>query len=199
MRKIFDMFFYAFIWVTTYALSFFFFRMKTYGRNNIPRRGTFILASNHTSYLDPMVIPWVTPRRLSFISRDSLFKIPVVGFVLTHLGSFPIKRESSDVRAIRAILERLERRPVLFFPQGTRHKDRQDIKAGVGFLAVKSGKPVIPVFIKGADHVLAPGARWPRYGLIEARFGKPMVFPADADIREVSEKIMADIEALGRS
>lgn len=172
-------------------------RLKRYGIENIPKDGAFIMASNHTSYLDPMAIPMVCPRQMSFMVRDTLLHKPVLGPFLKGLSCFPVKRGSSDVRAIRTILEKLESgRPVLLFPQGSRHKEKQSLKAGVGLVAVKSGCPVVPIYVKGADKVLPPGGRWPKPGIIEVYFGHPVMPEENEDIHQFSQRVMVEVEAL---
>ena len=166
-------------------------RLKSYGLENIPKEGSFILASNHTSYLDAMAIPMVCPRRLCFLSRENLFERPILGPFLKGLGCLPIKRDGFDIRAIRVILEKLAQgTPILLYPEGTRHKEKQTIKAGIGLLAAKSGKPVIPIFVKGADDVLPPGAKWLKYGTIEVHFGPALTIQSGEDIQVFTQKVM---------
>ena len=171
--------------------------MKAHGIDNLPKEGSFILASNHISYLDPMALPMVCPRKLSFMVRDSLLEKPLLGWFLKSLGCFSVKRGSADVRAIRTVLDKLESgMPVLLFPQGSRHKDQQSVKAGVGFLAVKSAKPVVPVFVKGTDRILPTKAKWPRHGVIDVYFGLPIMPQVDEDIQEFSDRVLQNIFAL---
>jgi|CXWL01.1.fsa_nt_gi 1-acyl-sn-glycerol-3-phosphate acyltransferase len=190
---------YWIIYFGTKVLSFLFFPVRVQGRENIPPKGAFLLACNHVSYLDPMVMGIVTGRRLSYMAKDDLFKRPVLGYILKSLGTFPVKRNSADKRAIRESLDRLKRGlPLLLFPEGTRHgsQGERKIEAGVGFLALKANVPVVPVFIQGSDQVLPPGAKFFRRNKVFVRYGKPIIFSQNADYEDVARQVMNSILAL---
>ena len=190
---------YWIIYFGTKFLSFLFFPVRVQGRENIPQKGAFLLACNHVSYLDPMVMGIVTGRRLSYMAKDDLFKRPVLGYILKSLGTFPVKRNTADKRAIRESLDRLKKGlPLLLFPEGTRHgaQGEKKIEAGVGFLALKANVPVVPVFIQGSDKVLPPGAKCFRRNRVFVRYGKPISFSLNADYEDVARQVMASILAL---
>src|SRR3989338_365801 len=97
------------------------FPIKVKGREYIPAQNSFILASNHLSNLDPMILGLASRRRLSYIAKESLFKNKIFGVILHQVGAFPIKREAADFRAIRETLRRLKKgSPIVIFPEGTR-------------------------------------------------------------------------------
>src|SRR5437762_2318878 len=113
---------YWIVYFFTKLLSFFFFPVEIHDRKNVPQRGAFLLASNHVSYLDPMILGITTGRRLNYMAKDSLFKNKVFGFVLPRLGAFPIKRKTADTGALKECFRRIrEGGPLLLFPEGTRH------------------------------------------------------------------------------
>src|SRR5271156_1010312 len=123
----------------TKILSLVYFPYKTQDAKNIPRQAGFILASNHISNLDPGVLGICSVRRLNFMAKIELFK-GLLGFFLTHLGSFPVKRGESDFGAMREAIRRLKNgRVILIFVEGTRRIGNEPSKAqaGVGFLAMK--------------------------------------------------------------
>ena len=93
----------------TKALSFIFFPRKAWGTENIPRTGPFILASNHVSNLDPVVLGISSVRRLNFMAKWELFQKQPLGFFLTELSAFPIKRNEADFGALKEALKRLQR------------------------------------------------------------------------------------------
>ncbi|MCD4781471.1 MAG: 1-acyl-sn-glycerol-3-phosphate acyltransferase [Candidatus Omnitrophica bacterium] len=191
--------FYWFAWSLVRFLHVIFFPLKIVGKENIPKKGAFILASNHQSYLDPMVIPISTSRRLNFIARDTLFKSRVMSWILRHLDVFPIKRNSSDVKAIRMSLNILKQdKPLLMFPEGTRkgHKEEKTVQPGIGLLATLSGVPVIPVYVSGSEKVLPPGSKSLRRHLIKVSYGKPIFFAKGKDYQHKAERIMQNIYAL---
>src|SRR5579863_3703731 len=141
---------YYFTYFGTKVLSWAYFPYKAYQTGNIPRHGAFILASNHISNLDPVVLGICSVRRLNFMAKVELFK-GLLGFVLTRLGAFPVKRGESDFGAMREALKRLKiGRVILIFVEGTRRIGNEPSKAqaGVGFLAMKSGVPIVPVFLQ---------------------------------------------------
>src|SRR5476649_340272 len=123
----------------TKILSWLYFPYKAFNTRNIPRQGAFILASNHISNLDPVLLGICSVRRINFMAKIELFK-GLLGFFLTHLGAFPVKRGESDFGAMREALKRLKNgRVILIFVEGTRRIRNEPSKAqaGVGFLAMK--------------------------------------------------------------
>ncbi len=172
-----------------------FFPIKVRGLKNIPSRGGFILASNHLSNLDPMILGLASGRRLNYMAKESLFRNKTSKFILKQVGAYPVKRDASDVWAIKETLKRLEKGGVVIFPEGTR-KSREGIKrihGGIGLLAVKSGVLVIPTFIRGSDKVMPPGSKFIKYAKVIVRFGKPVRFTARGSYHDIASKIMNDV------
>lgn len=152
-----------------------FFRLKVEGEENVPRKGAFIAASNHVSYMDPPIVGSAFRRRVYFITSDHLFKSRSVGWWYNIVGCIRIKRGEADHRAIRKILDYLkDGKPVALFPEGTRSEDGElkDPFLGIGFLALKSQVPVVPCFIKGSEVALPRGARSFRKARIRLYMGK---------------------------
>ena len=190
---------YWIVYFSTKLLSFLFFPVQVQGRENVPPKGAFLLACNHVSYLDPMVMGIVTGRRLNYMAKEELLQKPVLGFILKALWTFPVKRNKADKRALRESLDRLKKGlPLLLFPEGTRHgtPGEKKIEAGVGFLAIKANVPVVPVFIDGSQKVLPPGAKFFRRNKVFVRYGKPIIFSSNADYELVARQVMNSILAL---
>ena len=189
---------FVYYWLTTAlaaVVSQCFYPCVVSGKENIPARGGFIFASNHESNIDPVVIPVVSPRRIRFLAKDSLFKNPVFGSLIRFGGGIPLKRGTADRGALTEVLEQLESGwPVLIFPQGTRGGLKP--QPGVGFLAVKSGVPVVPVYIEGSDKVLPKGSIFPRRTPIKVTFGKSLHFLPDVPSVQAAEKIMQAVNRL---
>jgi 1-acyl-sn-glycerol-3-phosphate acyltransferase len=179
-------------------------RLEVKGRSNIPRVGGFILASNHASFLDPIVLGVACPRRLNFMARHDLFSIPVLGAFIRRVGAFPLKRDYADIGSIKEALRRLGQAVgLVLFPEGTRASGglAERAEPGVGFIAAKSGVPVVPAFINGTKRALAPGARFIRPTKVRVYFGKP-VYVNNSGLKdnyaEFAMKIIQEIKRLNQ-
>ncbi len=169
------------------------------GKENIPEKGGFILASNHLSFLDPVVLACVCPRKLNFMAKEELFKIPVVSQFIRSVGAFPVKRNSADLSAIKEALKRVKSgEGLLLFPEGRRGQESEVIEAqaGVGFLAAKSNVPVIPVYVSGTEKALPKGAKFLKRSKISVRFGKQISLERRMPYQELAEVIMESIRHL---
>jgi 1-acyl-sn-glycerol-3-phosphate acyltransferase len=155
------------------------FRLSRIGREHIPATGPAILASNHRSFLDPFVIAVMARRPIYFVAKKELFLVhPVVSWLLSALGAFPIDRGASDQESMataRAILERGD--IVLMFPEGTRIRPGAlgRPKRGVGRLALETGAPVVPVTVIGTEAVRRGWRIRPHK--VRIRAGRPLTFP----------------------
>ncbi|NTV29739.1 MAG: 1-acyl-sn-glycerol-3-phosphate acyltransferase, partial [Candidatus Omnitrophica bacterium] len=146
---------------------------------------------------DPMLLPVVSPRQMRFMAKDSLFTNPVLGALIRCGGGFPVKRLSADRGALNEFLRQIKLGyPVLIFPQGTRGGAK--VQAGVGFLAVNSGAPVVPIYISGTDKVLPKGEKLPRRTPVTVTFGEPFTLPQDTPYAEAAQKVMERVNALAQ-
>jgi 1-acyl-sn-glycerol-3-phosphate acyltransferase len=180
-----------------------FFPPRCHGLKHIPRQGGFIVASNHLSNIDPLLLGIIMKPQLHFLGKDSLFQNKFFGAFLRIVHVIPIKRESADVGALRESLKRLRRGcPLLIFPEGVRAGSKTVIRragaaySGIGFLAIKSGVPVIPVKIIGTDEVLPPGGRKLKRHRVTVIVGPALSFSQQASYPEVAQKIISEIAAL---
>ena len=158
-------------------LSKLLFRLQAFGQNNIPLKGGFILASNHTSYLDPPILAAACPRMLSFIAKEELFKNAIFGRFITALNAFPLKTETADLRALRWAIGVLKAEgAVAIFPEGGRTTDGEldEPLKGVGFIAAKANVPIIPVFIEGSNKAFPVNSKFIRPKKIKVYFGQPI-------------------------
>ncbi|MFH2138805.1 MAG: lysophospholipid acyltransferase family protein [Candidatus Omnitrophota bacterium] len=159
-----------------YKICFFF---KATGRKFVPKSGGCIIASNHLSYLDPMVLSIASPRILNFLAKRDLFK-GFFGVMISALNAFPVERGKGDLKAIRTSLGKLkDGKALIVFPEGTRSTNGQikDAESGVGMLAAKSGVAVVPTYIIGTD--LALPAKEKKFSLfipISVHFAAPLSF-----------------------
>lgn len=171
------------------------------GQNHIPRKGGFILAGNHVSYLDPVAFGVACPRFLNYMARDTLFLNPFFGWLLRHVGAFSLKRNFADISAIKEALKRLgQGKGLLLFPEGTRSATGEIAGGleGVGFLARKGNVPVIPAYVMGTDKALPKGAKFIKPTRLKMVFGEALVFPQETAFsdKEMTLQIMRRIAAL---
>ncbi len=177
----------------------FFFPLTLKGRENVPARGAFIAACNHISNFDPPLVSYAVGRPIYHIAKKSLFANKVFGLLLYGLGSFPIKREGSDLGAMRECLRKLKAgQPLALFPTGTRVVGEMQVtpKAGVGFLAVKGQVPVIPIKIAGTDMVLPKGSKMFHKHPVKITIGSPIYFSSHKDYDQIAAEILQKINAL---
>jgi len=174
-----------------------YFRLEVSGTRNIPKTGPFILAANHTSFLDPPLIGYICPRALHYFARATLFRNKFFGGLIRLLGAFPAEKQLG-VSAVRQGLKILSLgQGLLIFPEGTRSRDGKlsSPLPGVGFLALKSGASVVPIYIKGAYQAYPPGARFIKPAKIKVIVGSPVKFTC-GDYRTIGKKIMGLIAGL---
>ncbi len=153
------------------------YRLEVRGLENV-EGAPLIFAANHKSYLDPIAvgIP-LYPRRLNFMAKSELWKIPVLARLITALGAYPVTRGKFDRRAIAKTIDILKSGGnVLMFPEGTRIR-RAELGAaykGVASISMRSGAPVVPVGIAGAERIMPEGGVLPRFPKIAVAFGRPI-------------------------
>ncbi|WP_202080030.1 lysophospholipid acyltransferase family protein [Caldalkalibacillus salinus] len=129
-----------------------FYRYEVVGNEHIPSTGPVMLCCNHISNLDPPILGCGTDRKVSFMAKQELFKIPVVSFLIRSFGAFPVKRGVTDKQALKKSLSILKEGGTLgIFPEGTRSKTGRLGKAfsGVGLFALKENADVIPTAVIG--------------------------------------------------
>ncbi|MFH1478985.1 MAG: lysophospholipid acyltransferase family protein [Candidatus Omnitrophota bacterium] len=183
--------FYSFAVALLYFLFKAFFRLKISGQENIPREGALIIASNHVSFFDPVVVGISSPRKLNFMARESLFENKLFAKIITALNTFPVNRDGSDPSAFKTALDKLiNQNALLLFPEGTRSPDGslQAPKKGIGFLVSKSKAKVLPCFIKGTDEAWPKDLSFPRPKPITIHFGKVIDFNGSQLEEELDKK-----------
>jgi 1-acyl-sn-glycerol-3-phosphate acyltransferase len=189
------------------------FRPKVTGLEHIPADGGAIIAANHVSYLDPLLLSLVVPRRrVLFLTKVKYIDNPMLHWLLLGAGVIPVA--SDDPRAIvgavaAGIAAAREGRLVGIFPEGTRSPDGllHRGKIGIARIAIAAGVPVIPAGITGTGLALPRGARLPRPRAVRITFGPPIMLSAAAGEpggmqaratthRAATDQVMAAIAAL---
>ena len=123
---------------------------KIEGWENVPEKEGFIIACNHRSYADPVLITMPVRRPVTYMAKEELFKNKLFAAFIKGLGAFPVRRGAGDMQVIEDCVTRLnEGKNVLIFPEGTRQKENKvaRIKTGVALIAAKSGAAVLPMGI----------------------------------------------------
>lgn len=184
--------------IATFFLKVFF-RLQVFGRENIPCQGGFILASNHSSYLDPVAVGVASSRKLNFLAKQELFSRPLFSWVLRHVGAFPIKRDSADLSALKEALRRIKSgQGLLVFPEASRSVNgiSYEPQPGVGFLASKLSAPVVPAFVQGTEKVLPKYAKMLRFHKIRVYFGRQILLERRLPYADIAFRIMQEIRQL---
>lgn len=147
------------------------YKIEVVDANNCPRNRGFILASNHRSNLDPIFIGIGTKRQVRFMAKEELFKNKLLGFLIKHLGAFPVTRGTGDHGALSKADEIVMNGGVLgIFPEGTRSKDGnlKRAKSGAVVVAAETKGDIVPVGIKYCGKI---GLR----KRIVVKYGKPIL------------------------
>ncbi|HEV2283708.1 MAG TPA: lysophospholipid acyltransferase family protein [bacterium] len=177
------------------------FGLEVTGVEHIPADGPAILAVNHRSQIDPVVLAAAVPRRCTFLAAAEVLTMPILGALVRPFRVVPVRRGQFDRGAIEECLARLERGEVLvIFPEGKISTDgrAQPPRDGLAFLAGRAGVPIIPLGIAGTYEVWPLGTRMPRLGRITVRVGEAIV-PAEAPARREQSALTARVmEAIGR-
>ena len=176
------------------ALTLFDLRIRH--QNRVPLTGPAILAANHQSVLDPWLVGSSLDRRAAYLARETLFRVPILGWLIRKYDTMPVPRDSTVPRAALEIcLKVLEKgRALILFPEGTRSYDGrlQPLKRGIVLLARRTGAPVVPIIVHGSFRCWPRSRKLPRPGQIDIVFGEPIQFEKD----ESSDSF---VERLGRA
>lgn len=171
-------------------------RVEIQGLENIPKDEPVIFISNHQSMMDIKLSLAYIPTNFSFISKDTVFHIPVLGAYMTVSGHIPIQR-SDDRKAYTTLLAAVKKlttkKSLVIFPEGTRSEDGQlgAFKRGISLIILKSGKRVVPMAIHGSNQFM------PKRGLlsnpekryVRISFGKPISFESSRGDREYTIQV----------
>ena len=158
-------------------LSTVLFDLKVDGLEHIPTRNGALIASNHQSYLDPILMNVRLRRPLSYIAKAELFEHPFMNWLLRSVGAFPVHQGAGDVGAVRQSIRRLREGCLLnIYPEGSRTPDGQigRIERGIALIDRRAQVPVIPAVIVGTF------CAWP----IDRRISPPLsradsIWPGD--------------------
>ena len=149
-------------------------RYRVSGRQRIPRTGPVLVVANHLIWYDTILIGLAFPRRLWYMAKIEIFRLPIVGLFCRLTGQIPVHRGESDRAALEKALQYLrEGRAVIIFPDGkvARHERLQAAHTGADMQALRSGVPILPVAHTGTRRIFFGRRAWlPR---VEIRIGEP--------------------------
>ncbi len=166
---------YTFVKVLTRII----YRHRVYGIEYFPPNGA-IIASNHASYLDPMLVGVSCPRKIHFLARDSLFRFPPFGWLIRELCTHPVHQGKGNLHAFKIAMELIESsKKVVIFPEGSRSPDGKLHKGqlGVGMLVQRTQCKVIPIYTHGTYEIWRAHKFLPKpWGKTACVFGRPLSF-----------------------
>jgi 1-acyl-sn-glycerol-3-phosphate acyltransferase len=179
-------------------------KLKVEGVEHVPLMGPLIVAVNHTSFIDPMLVGAYTPRDVIMMAKQEAFHTPVVGWFVQHYGAFPIQRGEVDRTALKKALDVLRHGGALLMaPEGTRSADGQ-LQAGhdgLAMIAARSNACVLPFAIAGAQFVSQNLKKLKRTP-VQIHIGKPFQFETQngkasrADLTSMTDQLMVRLAAL---
>ena len=164
----------AFVRYVTMGVYKLFYNFHIEGVENIPQDRALVMASNHRSYADPVILTMPMKKPVTYMAKEELFKNKLFGWFIRKLGAFPVKRGTGDMQVIDDAVDILESgRHLVIFPEGTRSKDGKvgKGKTGVALIAARSGADVLPCGI------IFEGEKLHFRSKLILRFGK--VIPAE--------------------
>ena len=173
-------------------------RMRIEGREHVPSTGPFVLAPVHRSYVDTPIAACVTPRRLRFMGKDTLWRNRFSGWALSALGGFPVTRGTADRQALQRCIAVLESgEPLVLFPEGERKSGPvvQPLFDGAVYVAVKAGVPIVPVGIGGSEGVMPKGKKLLYPKKVHVIVGAPIPPPVAPEGGRLPRSAMRDHSA----
>ena len=181
-------------------------KIEIQGLENIPKNEPVIFISNHQSMMDIKLSLACIPTNISFISKDTIFRVPILGAYMKVSGHIPIQR-GEDRKAYETLLTAVKKltakKSLVVFPEGTRSEDGQlgAFKRGISLIILKSGRRVVPMAICGSNQFM-PKRGWlshPEKRYVKINFGKPLSFDNSRTDREYTIQVTNQLrnEVLG--
>ena len=179
-------------------------KFHLHGTSNVPASGPVLIVSNHFGAVDPAIIGAWTPRPVWFMAKAELFT-GAFAWLMRAYHAFPVVRHSPDRTALRRAFDLLKQgSAVVLFPEGHRSETARLLRAepGAGFVARRSGAPLVPIAITGTQNVLGRHTIIPRRAEVAMRFGEPFQLPdrnhdgSQMDHQQSADYLMAKIAQL---
>ncbi|HUG90914.1 MAG TPA: lysophospholipid acyltransferase family protein [Planctomycetaceae bacterium] len=155
-------------------------KYRARGVEKIPSTGGGLIVANHQSFLDPLLIGLPLSRPVSYVARDTLFPVPLIGWILRNAYVMPINRQAAGSATIRAAVERMQQGFLVgIFPEGTRCRRGEvgEFRPGFAAMVRRAKLPIFPVGIAGAHEAMPRGVWWIKRRTVTVVFGDAL--PAD--------------------
>jgi 1-acyl-sn-glycerol-3-phosphate acyltransferase len=181
--------------VLAQTVSVWLFGLRVEGRENWPGEGGGLICANHQSMFDPPLVGLTCSRRMNYLARDTLFRVPGLSQLIAFLDAIPIDRDGGGLAGLKETLKRLKAGElVLIFPEGTRTHDGEVAPLKPGFIAVarRSRVPLIPVGLDGAYQAWPRTSPLPRPDRIALVIGQPI--PAEQVAALSDDDLLAELE-----
>ena len=171
-------------------------RIRFEGTEHIPTDGPLIIAPNHVTYADPVLVCIPIRFAVHFMAWDALFRIPGFSWLIRRLRAFPVQIDSADPRSTREAVRLLQSgQAVMIFPEGGRTPDGrlQRFRPGAFRLACSLKVPVLPVTIVGGHASWPPGRMLPRPGRLRIIYPPIVPPPHEADSRAAARMLAREV------
>jgi 1-acyl-sn-glycerol-3-phosphate acyltransferase len=183
-------------WIVAHLAGYY----RVNGHENVPATGPLLIVANHLSWFDPFLLAIVVRRRLWFLTKEEVFRWPVIGWLAHITGQIPVLRGESDRAALEKALRYLrEGKALVVFPEGTVERQERMLvgHTGVAMLAVRSGTTMLPIAHSGTRRILRLHGGW--FPCVIVRIGCPYVpeLPQDmtrkVGLQHITNEIMQHI------
>jgi 1-acyl-sn-glycerol-3-phosphate acyltransferase len=182
-------------------------RVEVDGAGTVPDTGPVILAPVHRSFMDFFVVSEVTKRKIFYMTKEEMWKSPLLGSFLDAVGAFPVHRDGADRLALERAQDVLERGDVLIlFPEGTRRAGPvvEDLHEGAAFLAARTGAAIVPIGIGGTAEAMPKGSKFVRPVKVHLVVGPPIPAPERSargrvprtQVHALTEQLAAELQTL---
>lgn len=184
-----------------------YFHLTVRGTERIPRSGAVVIAPNHRSMWDIPLLVMASPRPIVFMAEEGVFGSRIASWFFARLGSFPVRRGTGDLRAIRAASTVVGSHRVLgIYPEGTRGRGvLLPFRPGAAWIALRAGAPLVPVGISGTERIVSGRISIPRRARVEIAFGEPIDVGQESDpnkrmdqASDLTDRLRSEIERLIR-
>ena len=190
---------YRIAWLVLTGLLKLLWGFRVTGREHIPEKGPVVIASNHISNWDPILIGLGCPREMFFMAKRELFANKALAWLISAYNAIPLDRGGADRKALRTARRILAKDgALLMFPEGTRSRTGElgEGRPGVAVIAASARSAIVPAFITGADD---PSGALRKRGSVRVSFAEPIVHDGPTSTEayaETTDRIMASIRAL---